>query len=226
MATQNWVPGGIFSLPFGASETSIGGPSSHTGQDIQANAGTNIISQVFGIVIGTAKGMGNTYNGGHGTLSYGNEVTLLVTKIGNNPITDPPQLFHVILAHMQDVAVKVGDVVKPGDILGTVGSSGYATGSHLHFEVRGGINTANRSDPGAGTAINPMDILTNPNSTNPSGNPLDIPGAINNFTQTVQNIPATVMADLKPVGIGVGIGILGLGVIIAGILVIVLGRKS
>lgn len=40
------------------------------------------------------------------------------------------------------VAVAVNDVVSCGDLLGEVGSSGYSTGPHLHFEVRNVSNTA------------------------------------------------------------------------------------
>jgi len=38
-------------------------------------------------------------------------------------------------AHMQDFNVKVGDKVKRGDMIGTVGNSGLSTAPHLHYEV-------------------------------------------------------------------------------------------
>lgn len=38
--------------------------------------------------------------------------------------------------HLSQIAVKTGDKVSVTDIIGTEGSSGYSTGSHLHYEVR------------------------------------------------------------------------------------------
>jgi murein DD-endopeptidase MepM/ murein hydrolase activator NlpD len=43
-------------------------------------------------------------------------------------------------AHLSRITVRAGDVVRQGQQLGTVGSTGNATGPHLHFEVRiGGV---------------------------------------------------------------------------------------
>ncbi|ACY14412.1 M23 family metallopeptidase [Haliangium ochraceum] len=39
-------------------------------------------------------------------------------------------------AHLQRITVREGDTVRPGERVGTVGSSGRATGPHLHFELR------------------------------------------------------------------------------------------
>ena len=39
-------------------------------------------------------------------------------------------------AHLQAAAVKIGDRVKRGDIIGSLGNSGLSTGPHVHYEVR------------------------------------------------------------------------------------------
>jgi len=38
-------------------------------------------------------------------------------------------------AHQKDLAVSVGDIVQPGDLLGTMDSTGNSTGTHTHWEV-------------------------------------------------------------------------------------------
>jgi murein DD-endopeptidase MepM/ murein hydrolase activator NlpD len=53
-------------------------------------------------------------------------------------------------AHLSQLDVRTGDVVKEGDIVGRVGQSGRATGPHLHFEVREGGQAV---DPAPGTRM-------------------------------------------------------------------------
>lgn len=46
----------------------------------------------------------------------------------------------IYYCHMAERQVKAGERVAAGDILGIMGSTGYSTGAHLHFEVRNGKN--------------------------------------------------------------------------------------
>jgi murein DD-endopeptidase MepM/ murein hydrolase activator NlpD len=59
--------------------------------------------------------------------------------------------------HLSGYAVKVGQTVKRGQVIGYVGSTGRSTGAHVHYEI-----LAN------GRLINPLQILTKPaNAANP-----------------------------------------------------------
>ena len=88
----------------------------HTGQDFSATAGTPILAAADGIVISTGDGG-----------PYGN-----LTQIQH---PDDVQTWY---AHQSVISTQVGAVVKAGQVIGAVGSTGNSTGPHLHFEVRVG----------------------------------------------------------------------------------------
>jgi murein DD-endopeptidase MepM/ murein hydrolase activator NlpD len=87
--------------------------SCHTGQDIGASSGTPIHAADAGVVLSVGK-----------SRAYGN-VTLI--DHGNGLVT--------MYAHQSRFGVSQGDVVGVGDVIGYVGSTGFSTGPHLHFEV-------------------------------------------------------------------------------------------
>ncbi len=60
--------------------------------------------------------------------NYGNKVKVLSVIEGQN--------FYIIYAHLNSINVGVGDKVSAGQIIGGIGSTGRATGPHLHYEVR------------------------------------------------------------------------------------------
>jgi murein DD-endopeptidase MepM/ murein hydrolase activator NlpD len=92
----------------------------HKGIDISAPRGTPVLAAASGTVtVATSAG------------DYGR---YLVIDHGNGTST--------LYAHLLEFAVKRGDRVKTGDRIGSVGKTGNATGYHLHFEVRRGMQTA------------------------------------------------------------------------------------
>ena len=58
------------------------------------------------------------------------------TAYGNYIVIDHGDGISTLYAHCDSVSVKKGDKVTQGQVIGRVGSTGYATGPHLHFEVR------------------------------------------------------------------------------------------
>jgi murein DD-endopeptidase MepM/ murein hydrolase activator NlpD len=100
--------------PFGfRSDPFTGRPALHTGQDFQAAPGTPILSAAGGVVTST-----------DWHPQYGQ---LLEIDHGNGLATR--------YAHASKILVKTGDIVKRGQQVALVGTTGRSTGPHLHFEV-------------------------------------------------------------------------------------------
>jgi len=62
---------------------------------------------------------------------------------GNVVVIRHANELYTLYAHLSRINVKAGDGVKAGDLIGEVGQSGVAIGSHLHFEVRMGGDGTN-----------------------------------------------------------------------------------
>ncbi len=58
--------------------------------------------------------------------------------------------YKTIYAHLEDIKVKVGQRLKRGEVIGTVGNTGLSTAPHLHYEIRKG-----------GKPINPINYYFN-----------------------------------------------------------------
>jgi murein DD-endopeptidase MepM/ murein hydrolase activator NlpD len=86
----------------------------HSGMDFTAQRGTNVYATGNGTIIKvkrSRRGYGNTVMIDHG---YG---------------------FITVYAHLQSIHVEVGNKVNRGEVIASVGNTGFSTGPHLHYEV-------------------------------------------------------------------------------------------
>ena len=112
--TQQPVAGSLLGSSFGWRIDPVNGRSAlHTGLDFPSEQGTPIVAAAGGVVVA------QEYHP-----AYGNMVEV---DHGNDLITR--------YAHASKVLVKKGDVIKRGQKIAEVGSTGRSTGAHLHFEV-------------------------------------------------------------------------------------------
>lgn len=92
------------------------GNPAHIGLDIAARSGDPIVAVTDGSVVYA------DWAGGYGNL--------VIVEHAND--------WRSYYAHLQDIAVRVGEQVWRGESLGRAGSTGNSTGPHLHFELRYG----------------------------------------------------------------------------------------
>jgi murein DD-endopeptidase MepM/ murein hydrolase activator NlpD len=98
----------------------------HAGIDLRGDLGEPVRATATGkvTIAGRQRGYGNVVE-----ISHGNGLT---TRFG----------------HLSEISVKIGQVVRIGEIVGKIGSTGLSTGPHLHYETR--IN---------GKAVDPQKFL-------------------------------------------------------------------
>lgn len=132
----------------------------HTGVDLAARSGTPIYAAGDGVV---------EFHGWQ--TGYGNKIEI---KHVNG--------FETAYAHMSryEPGIKVGTRVRQGQVIGYVGSTGYATGPHLHFEMK--IN---------GNLVDPLSVKLPRENTMP-------PQYAAQFAQTVAQINELMARDPSP----------------------------
>ena len=86
----------------------------HAGLDIGAKFGEEIIAADGGTVL----------------------IAEYSDSYGNFVLIDHGDRYSTAYGHMSEIAVEAGQEVKQGELIGYIGSTGWSTGPHLHFEIR------------------------------------------------------------------------------------------
>ncbi len=112
--THRPVPGYVVSSFGDRVHPIFGTVRTHFGLDLDGDRGDPVVAAASGVVLtsGWMNGYGNTV-----IISHGGGFT-------------------TVYAHLNDVSIQKGDSVDGGGLIGWVGSTGWSTGPHLHFEVR------------------------------------------------------------------------------------------
>ncbi|MBR1086545.1 peptidoglycan DD-metalloendopeptidase family protein [Bradyrhizobium manausense] len=104
-----------FTSGFGVrSDPFLGRPAMHTGLDFRAATGDPARVTANGKVVSAG------WSGGYGRMVEVDHGNGLSTRYG----------------HLSEINVKVGEIVRIGQVIGLVGSTGRSTGPHLHYETR------------------------------------------------------------------------------------------
>ena len=115
------IPGAVMTQGYGATTFAKYGYKGqwHNGLDFAAAVGTPVLAAEKGAVVEVWDQDKYCYRGAYGKF--------IAIKHENNLTT--------LYAHLSLAAVKKGDSVNRGDVIGYVGKTGYSTGPHLHFTV-------------------------------------------------------------------------------------------
>jgi murein DD-endopeptidase MepM/ murein hydrolase activator NlpD len=113
---------GFIASTYGRREDPVfGGGEFHNGVDFAAPMRTPIYATAPGIVA---------------------DANFSETNFGNHLRINHENGFFTLYAHCSELKVKKGDIIKRGDLIALVGSTGKSTGSHLHYEVHIGMDPA------------------------------------------------------------------------------------
>lgn len=106
---------GWLSSPFGVrTDPYTGEPTNHTGADFAAPEGTTVVAPAAGRVV-----------------FFGND-----SALGNLLVIDHGLGYQTQFGHLKESLVELGQMVKRGQPIAQVGSTGKSTGPHLHYEIR------------------------------------------------------------------------------------------
>ncbi len=114
----------------------------HKGLDLAAPVGTPIFASADGVV---------TFAG-----RYPLSRSVAWWRFGNVVVVNHADRFITIYAHCNETRVRKGQTVRQGDVIATVGSTGWSTNSHLHYEIRSDLEK-----PGEYRPIDPRIYILN-----------------------------------------------------------------
>lgn len=137
VASGTWTKPTNGRLTSGFGWRNIGaGPEFHYGVDLANKVGTPIVAAADGVVFRASP-----------LSTYGNVIMITHSINGHT--------FTTVYAHLSGYNTKVGQSVKKGQVIGYMGQTGRAFGSHLHFE----IHTTAWQGQSVG-AVNPMRYIS------------------------------------------------------------------
>ena len=114
----------------------------HKGLDLSAPTGTSVYATADGVV------------------SFAGRVALRDSvawwRFGNVIVLNHADRFLTIYGHLDTIKVRSGEQVRQGAVIATVGSTGWSTNSHLHYEVRSDLE-----QPGTYQPIDPRIYILN-----------------------------------------------------------------
>jgi murein DD-endopeptidase MepM/ murein hydrolase activator NlpD len=133
----------VLTSPFGSRVSPFTRASeTHKGLDLSAPTGTSVYATADGVV------------------SFAGRVALRDSvawwRFGNVVVINHSDRFLTIYGHLDTIKVRGGQQVKQGEVVATVGSTGWSTNSHLHYEVRSDLE-----QPGTYQPIDPRIYILN-----------------------------------------------------------------
>lgn len=114
----------------------------HKGLDLSAPTGTPITATADGVVSFAGR--------------YPLSQSVAWWRFGNVVVVNHSDRFITIYGHCDTVKVHAGQTIKQGEVIATVGSTGWSTNSHLHYEIRSDLE-----QPGVYKPVDPRIYILN-----------------------------------------------------------------